>query len=51
MPDLEQTAKTLRSNYYKKWREKNKDKVKQTNERYWIKRAKKELEKKEHTDE
>ena len=42
--DLEQKAKELRNAYAKKWRAKNKDKVKKANQKYWQKRAKKELE-------
>lgn len=37
--DLELKAKELRKEYYKKWRENNKDKVKDTQDRYWLKKA------------
>ncbi len=43
--NLETKAKELKSEYHKKWREKNKDRVKEINKRYWINKAKKELEK------
>lgn len=39
-------VKNIKLEYHRKWREKNKDKVKQINERYWLNKAKKELEKK-----
>ena len=40
-------VKNIKLEYHRKWREKNKDKVKKINERYWLNGAKKELEKKE----
>ena len=39
-------ARELETEYHKEWRAKNKEKVKAINQRYWIKKAKKELEKK-----
>ena len=36
---LEQLAREARAAYSRKWRAKNKDKVKQANERYWLKYA------------
>lgn len=39
-------AKNIKLEYHRKWREKNKDKVKEINKRYWLNRARKELEKK-----
>ncbi len=44
--EIEQIAKILKSQYHKKWRQHNKEKVKIINQRYWINKAKKELEKK-----
>ena len=44
---LNETAKKLRSEYQKQWRQKNKDKVRRYNKegqrRYWMKRALEEL--------
>lgn len=45
MSNIEEFARQLRNNKAKEWREKNKEKVKEINHRYWINRAKKELEK------
>ena len=39
-------ARKLESEYHREWRAKNKEKVKKINQRYWINKAKKELEKK-----
>lgn len=44
MQDLELKAKELKNAYAKKWRAQNKDKVRKSNQKYWQKRAKKELE-------
>ena len=46
MDNVEEVARQLRNQIAKEWRKKNKDKVKEINRRYWINRAKKELEKK-----
>ena len=45
MNNLEEMAKALRNKKAKEWRDNNKDKVKEINRRYWINKAKKELEK------
>ena len=42
---LIRTIKKLKNQKAKLWRDKNKDKVKASNERYWINLAKRELEK------
>ena len=47
MNEIEEMARRLRNEKAKKWRDNNKDKVKEINKRYWINTAKKELEKKE----
>lgn len=47
MNDLEELARKLRNEKAKKWRENNKDKVREINKRYWINKAKKQLEEKE----
>ncbi|WP_278286414.1 MULTISPECIES: hypothetical protein [Clostridium] len=36
---MEDKAKQARNDYMKKWRERNKDKVKAAQERYWNKKA------------
>lgn len=41
--ELEAIAKKLRNQKAKEWRDKNKDKLKEINHRYWINRAKKYL--------
>lgn len=48
----EQEIKTLRNQYNREWRAKNKDKVQQYNKRYWERRAEKmqEQEKKERAE-
>jgi len=43
--EIEEMAKKIRNQVAKKWRDKNKEKVKEINRRYWINKAKKELEK------
>ena len=48
---VEQKARAARLEYYRNWRAKNKDKVKATNERYWIRRAMKLMEEKEAENE
>ena len=39
LPKEEQAAILAKREYYKKWRAKNKDKVKEHSRRYWIKKA------------
>ena len=46
MNNIEELAKKLRNKKAKEWRDKNKDKVKEINHKYWINKAKKELAKK-----
>lgn len=46
MKNIEEIARQLKNAKAKEWRNKNKDKVKEINRRYWINKAKKELEKK-----
>jgi len=43
--DLENVIKKLKNQKAKEWRDKNKEKVKEINKNYWLRRAKKELEK------
>ena len=45
--ELEELAKAEYRKYKSEWRKKNKDKVRESNKRYWIKRA---LAKKEEKD-
>ncbi len=45
MKSIEEIARQLRNQKAKEWRNKNKEKVKEINKRYWINKAKKELEK------
>ena len=47
MNEIEEMARRLRNEKAKKWRDNNKDKVKEINKRYWINKAKKEIENKE----
>lgn len=44
---LEDEAKKLQAEYHRNWRAKNKDKVRETNKRYWLKKAQKSKEEKE----
>lgn len=44
--EIAKKVKELKAEYYKKYREKNKDKIKENIARYWTNKAKKELEKK-----
>ena len=37
--EIEQAVKMARRAYFKRWRDKNKDKVKEINNRYWVKKA------------
>jgi len=37
--ELDLKAQEIRKEYYKKWRANNKDKVKASQERYWLKKA------------
>lgn len=47
MYNIEEVARKMRNQKAKEWRDKNKEKVKEINKRYWLNKAKKELEKKE----
>jgi hypothetical protein len=47
MKELEEIARKLRNEKAKKWRDNNKEKVKEINKRYWLNKAKKVLENKE----
>lgn len=47
MGNIEEMARKMRNQKAKEWRDNNKEKVKEINRRYWINKAKKELEKKE----
>ena len=42
---IEEIARQLRNKKAKQWRDNNKDKVKEAQQRYWLKKAKEELEK------
>ena len=46
MKKIEEMARQLRNKKAKEWRNNNKEKVKEINHRYWINKAKQELEKK-----
>lgn len=37
--DIEKKVADAKKEYYRKWREKNKDKIKESNRRYWLKKA------------
>ena len=41
--EIEQVALEMRKAYYKEWRQKNKAKVKDKNNNYWLKKAEKKL--------
>ena len=41
---LEELARQIKNQKAKEWRDNNKEKVKEINKRYWLKKAKKELE-------
>ena len=41
---VDNAAKKARNAYARKWRAENKDKVKAANERYWLRRAEREME-------
>ena len=47
MENIEEIARQIRNKKAKEWRDKNKEKVKEINKRYWINKAKKEMEKNE----
>ncbi len=53
LKELEEIARQLRNKKARQWRANNKDKVRETNKRYWLKKAKEELERRkkcrEHT--
>ena len=42
MTELSEQAKAIKRAYYKDWRAKNKDKVREKNRRYWERRAERE---------
>lgn len=42
--ELERVAKELKNKNAKEWRDKNKEKVKQINHNYWLRKAQKKLE-------
>ncbi len=44
MEKIEEIARQLRNEKAKEWRNNNKEKVKEINHRYWINKAKKQLE-------
>jgi|HigsolmetaGSP11D_1036233.scaffolds.fasta_scaffold00512_8 hypothetical protein len=41
---MEEKAREIRNQYYRDWRKKNPDKVRQYNQKRWLKKAQKELE-------
>ena len=45
MDSIEEIARQMRNQKAKEWRDNNKDKVREINRRYWLNKAKKELEK------
>lgn len=45
MNNIEEMARKMKNQKAKEWRDNNKEKVKEINRRYWINKAKKELEK------
>lgn len=47
MSNIKEISKKLKNQYAKEWREKNPDKVKKTLDKYWEKKAREYLEKKE----
>lgn len=40
---MDETAKEARAAYQRNWRKKNPERVREINERYWMRRAEKEL--------
>ena len=42
---LEEIARQIKNQKAKEWRDNNKDKVKEINKKYWLNKARKELEK------
>lgn len=42
--ELEEAIRKKKNEYQRKWREKNKDKVKEYNQRYWKRQALKDIE-------
>lgn len=40
---MEQTAREVRAAYQREWRKKNPERVREINERYWMRRAEKAL--------
>ncbi len=49
--ELERVAKELKNKNAKEWRDKNKEKVKQINRNYWLRKAQKKLEAEKTKDE
>ena len=45
MENIEEIARILRNQKAKEWRDNNKEKVKEINKRYWLKKAKQKIEK------
>lgn len=43
--EIEEIARKIRNQKAKEWRDNNKDKVREINKKYWINKAKKEIEK------
>lgn len=50
LEELEQKVKELRNKKAREWREKNKEKVKQINHNYWLRKAKQALEEEKKND-
>ncbi|MBP3284389.1 MAG: phosphatase [Clostridia bacterium] len=47
---LKEAIAEARKSYFKKWRVKNKDKIKEANERYWMKKALEKLKEEGNSD-
>lgn len=45
--NLEELAKELRKEYKRRWNRENRDKVRESNRRYWLRKAEKALKEKE----
>lgn len=50
LEQLEKKVKELRNKKAKEWRDKNKEKVKQINHNYWLRKAKQALEEEKKND-
>jgi hypothetical protein len=46
--DLKEVAEQLKKDYMRKWRANNKDKIRKSTEKYWIKKAEQTLKGKDH---